>query len=283
MKIQEMEQYEPVHIWHLLAPMMMWWLWIEGIFWIKQNSENSAVGILFVIVTFVGCFIFVRHPLGEYWRRNVRGYVAAFWLEEEKLLAKVFLRGDPALYGYGEFQGSVIALPLGGWFAETKLLYLLSYQSRPYELIGQSRLAYWRVELVGWVAGGSHTLTTVRLVDRNGDGVTLFVQGALAVFNEYVVKDMLCRPPNSWSGIMNHLVASEHLLREELVSRTVQRDSLLAVIKLAISCLQESKRFVHSKEGERLRHLLTEKLMRSGWVDNPQLKDVKVPQEQSAS
>ncbi len=256
MDLKELEKYRPIRYGGLLV---LAWLALSilagmGFRFLLQKAVDDSnfvwqcAGFLSAAVLLIGVLVFRAN---NYWRRNVRGYALCGW------------RGDKGEIQWGvatEVRDLSLVLALGGWFRRS---HIVCWAGKFREGVGaKAMLSRWRVKLVDIHAQA----ITVRLTDRCGDRVTVSAGNALEIFERFSAR--------LWQDVVRHGLITECVLtseRGEAKKRAEefegkwktacqQREDALVVVAEAIERIDAAKRFIKSKEAQRIREWLDGKL-----------------------
>ncbi len=192
--------------------------------------------------------------LSEYWRRNVRGYNFACWHNYyRKVCFAPVKRGEkrPVISGLrGEYRKPFITFPLGGWGRRRGGL----WDHSRYGLDGEGgyRIKGWTVKRCGPVNLGEPGATLISRIDDEGQSLTQDVHAALNHFTYCFYSRQLFLWRNEIPKLLREIaqLQAHREKDQEMLAFAVK------ALKEAVDELDASKRFIKSKEAQRLRERL---------------------------
>ncbi|MBI5071826.1 hypothetical protein HZB93_02980 [Candidatus Falkowbacteria bacterium] len=284
MDLQEVQKYRPIPkgglkllVFPLLFLLSATVLWVIVHYDLDKEKWVMRGGIILGLVTILMLaeIIGVRHPirwLRDYWWRNVKGYNAWYWRDEEQKIQVSFTRRGEKEDEYAVFlKCPVIKVPLGGWFNSWGCVYRHRFNE-----VGQAQ--GWKVRLPSdpWRNALSPHVT---LVDAENHSITPDIGTALDFCEYYFIDDRVYE----WilrASVM--LVDIKRLMaeRDEAKKRAEelegkwktacrQREDALSVIAEAIGRIDATKRFIKSDQAQAIRKWLSGRLAAMAPVGAP--------------
>ena len=228
--------------------------------------NHSSVAFALVVI-FLWLFSRLLNP--AYWRRNVIGYTAIYWLGDEgEMQIDIRPRGKVKdWFRSRNKQDFALYLNLGGWLRRPQRLTEWSCR------LGtglKTRLAYpqhyagWKIR---WIKergqyGTGVTFPTVRITDEYGNSLQLNLNRALVLL---IYNNLLSDPSTNLMGFTDVLFDHANQIPNlQLIARNGERqeNQLLEIIYETVTRLYQTKRFQKSKEGQDIRQWLTEQAMK---------------------
>ncbi|MFA6053639.1 MAG: hypothetical protein WC762_13735 [Methylobacter sp.] len=227
--------------------------------------------------------------LKAYWHRNVAGFeIWCYYLPDPPLPPHViYLREhwrDPEIQ-----KGFAIILPLGGWFNRPRIICSQSYC--PNDIPANEMLAEWRVKLVA--IHEATKVVIVRLEDRYGDRVSTSAENALQILNEFVAR--LKGLSGDWGAILSRYIIDVECGTRKLAELQAKLDELAVrwnqlanddiqlenefsdFIETSIGLLDQSKRFIQSKQAQAIREWFVAELNRRHLPLHDPQREVRIP------
>lgn len=241
------------------------WPYNTGTIVDRDFGSRLLVGTLSLVTFAILGFQFVQF-FPKFFRRNISGYTLWVYRDADGSfgthLVRAWIRPN---FGMAHV---VMGLPLGGWFNRGKVRGVSALLTT-----NDMVLVCWRVKLVAINGPGE---VTVRLIDKNGDGVTLAADLALRILDDFCVKPFksASRQPikTTWAELTPYLaaayadhdaaVAKAKELEKEVGKLSGDRDQLRVTLLYCVREIRATSRFSRSREARGIRKLLIEEILK---------------------
>ncbi len=255
--------------WFLLWPVAVGCIWISlGLesesFWHAVTTivgaASAVTAVLSLLPYAIGDFSGF-HFLREFLHRNVVGQKAVFWIDADQKLCLKIVKGSDV--SRSEMANWFLVIPLGGW--PTRQPYFIGNHMVLARVASLNRSVRIRLCSVSYSAGAG--VVMVRWTDSQGDSVTLQIERALRLLQEFVFNGAPAPIRERWSDIVPHydiclseanrkldiMAGREDMSFRERDSLVANRDALANRLDRLVMDLADTSRFGKSKEGKRLR------------------------------
>jgi hypothetical protein len=264
--------------------------------WIPDLPGDLEIlpGVLLGMSIMLGVTIYAttgsrRRWIEDYWRRNIRGYEACFWIKNDEgvdpdVSIWVEEMRRPPYWAPCEMNGRgkiFLRVPLGGWFRRSGLLYRIGGE---YPNLQRMPFRAWRV-IVRKPITDPLVGACIEVIDGKGDRIPFTVSATLR-FAEWLsaggiqewrhqVPDLLRAvfesraELNRTSDERDEVKKRAEELERKWKTACQQREDALSAIAEAIGRIDATKRFIKSDQAQTIRTWLNGRLAAMAPVGAP--------------